>query len=83
MKIASAVVALALIAAPASVIARGGHHPGGYHSSGHYGGGHRGGGDRGGGHVYGFATSQCKSASCFRKHPDGKYVHPLTTRKHR
>lgn len=42
-------------------------------------GGHRGG--HHGGHVYGFATSRCKSASCFRKHPDGRYVHPLTTRK--
>jgi len=41
------------------------------------------GGGHSDGHVRGFATSHCKSASCFRKHPDGKYVHPLTTRKHR
>lgn len=41
------------------------------------------GGSHHGGHIKGFATSHCKSASCFRKHPDGKYVHPLTTRKHR
>jgi hypothetical protein len=35
------------------------------------------------GHVYGFRTSSCKASSCFRKHPDGKYVHPLTSRKPR
>ena len=41
------------------------------------------GGSHSSGHVRGFATSHCKSTSCFRKHPDAKYVHPLTTRKHR
>ena len=88
MKIASAVLALALIALPAGAVARGGHHSGGHHSSGHRysghhysGGGHRSGGHLGSGHVYGFATSKCKSAACFRKHPDGTWVHPLTTRK--
>lgn len=27
-------------------------------------------------------TSYCKSTSCMHKHPDGKYIHPLTPRKH-
>ena len=34
-----------------------------------------------GGHIYGFRTSECKSSSCFEKHPNGTYVHPLTTPK--
>jgi hypothetical protein len=69
MKLLSAILMLALFAFPASSVAR---------SGGHYsqGGGHH------GGHVHGFATSRCKSASCYRKHPGGTYVHPLTTRKH-
>jgi hypothetical protein len=41
------------------------------------------GGSDSGRYIRGFTTSHCKSASCFRKHPDGKYIHPLTTRKHR
>jgi hypothetical protein len=74
MRIFTSLLALALIAAPAGALARG-HHSGGYHSGGHHSSSHH-------GHVYGFRTSQCKSASCYRKHPNGKYVHPLTTRKH-
>lgn len=67
MKILAGLLSLALIAVPADALARGGgHHSGGSHSSGHH-----------GGHVHGFAMSQCKSAACHRKHPDGKYVHPL------
>lgn len=30
------------------------------------------------GQVYGFAYSQCKSAYCFGKHPEGRWLHPLT-----
>jgi hypothetical protein len=30
------------------------------------------------GEVYGFGTSQCKSAYCFSKHPEGYWRHPLT-----
>lgn len=77
MKLVPSVLALVLIAVPASALARaGGHHSGGSHGGGHHGSGHH------GGHVYGFATSRCKSASCNRKHPNGSYVHPLTKRKH-
>jgi len=70
MKRLPAILMLVLIASPVSSVARNGSH----HSSS---GGHH------GGHVYGFATSRCKSASCYRKHPGGTYVHPLTKRKHR
>lgn len=69
MKIVPALMALALITVPANALAR-------VHS-----GGHRDGGHRSGGHVYGFRTGHCKSARCFRKHPNGTYVHPLTSRK--
>jgi hypothetical protein len=71
MKIVPTVMALALVAVPANALAHGGH-PGSHH----YGSSHH-----GGGHVYGFRTGHCKSASCYRKHPNGTYVHPLTTRK--
>jgi len=30
------------------------------------------------GDVYGFRTGSCKSTNCYRKHPSGRYVHPLT-----
>ena len=30
------------------------------------------------GDIYGFGRSQCKSADCFRKHPEGSWLHPLT-----
>jgi hypothetical protein len=70
MKIASGLIALVLISMPANALARG-------HSGGHSGGSHR-----YGGHVYGFRTGHCKSAACYRKHPNGTYVHPLTKRKH-
>jgi hypothetical protein len=59
-------IALAMLTSPAFARGHGGYHSG---SSRH-------------GSVYGFRTSQCKSASCFRKHPGGTYVHPLTHRKH-
>ena len=26
--------------------------------------------------VHSFSTSQCKTATCFAKHPSGAYVHP-------
>ena len=38
---------------------------------------------RSSGRVYGFATSHCKSSSCYAKHPSGRWVHPLTRRKGR
>lgn len=38
---------------------------------------------RSSGHAYGFATSRCKTSSCYAKHPGGSYVHPLTSRKRR
>lgn len=38
---------------------------------------------RSSGRTYGFATSRCKTSSCVAKHPSGKWVHPLTARKHR
>jgi len=69
MKLTAGLLALGLIVVPAVASARG-HHGGGHH------GGHR-------GHATTFRTSYCKSASCYRKHPDGKYVHPITPRKHR
>jgi hypothetical protein len=34
------------------------------------------------GKVYGFRTGHCKTSSCYSKHPNGSYVHPLTERKH-
>ena len=73
MKLLTAVLFLTCLALPNAALARG--HGGGGHSS-------------SGGHVRSyhgastFRTSHCKSASCFRKHPDGKYVHPITPRKH-
>lgn len=45
--------------------------------------GHGGGGGHHGGRITGFRTSKCVSAKCFRKHPNGTYVHPITARKHR
>ena len=30
-----------------------------------------------------FRTSECKSSSCFAKHPDGAWVHPITPRRSR
>jgi hypothetical protein len=35
------------------------------------------------GRIYGFRTSPCKSSSCYSKHPEGTWVHPLTRRKSR
>ena len=81
MKFVPILLALVVIVVPGAALARGGgHHSGGYH----YGGGHSGGHSSGyrGGRIYGFRTAKCKSAACFRKHPDGTYVHPLTERKH-
>lgn len=75
MKLTAGLLALGLIVAPAVASARG--HGGGHHSSGHaYGHSYR-------GHATTFRTSSCKSAACFRKHPNGTYVHPITPRKHR
>jgi hypothetical protein len=34
------------------------------------------------GKVYGFRTGYCKTSSCYSKHSSGRYVHPLTRRKH-
>ena len=31
--------------------------------------------------LHGFRTSQCKTAACYQKHPDGTWTHPLTRRK--
>jgi len=73
-------ISLVVISSSSSSWARG-------HGAGHrsYGGGHHsyGGYHSRSGRIYGFRTSKCKSASCFRKHPNGTYVHPLTERKHR
>ncbi len=69
MKFIAGLLALGLVAAPAVASARG-------HGGGHSHGGHH------YGHASTFRTSYCKSAACFRKHPDGKYVHPITPRKH-
>jgi len=33
---------------------------------------------RPGGGIYGFRRSPCKTESCFEKHPEGSWVHPLT-----
>ena len=77
MKLIAGLLALGLIVGPAAASARG--HGGGHHSSGPRSSGshhpYR-------GHATTFRTSYCKSAACFRKHPDGKYVHPITPRKH-
>jgi hypothetical protein len=32
------------------------------------------------GHITGFRTSTCKTSACNQKHPDGKYVHPISSR---
>lgn len=66
-RLSAIVVAFAVLSLGSPAFARG--HGGGHHSS--------------SGRTYGFRTSKCKSASCFRKHPNGTYVHPLTKRKHR
>jgi hypothetical protein len=31
--------------------------------------------------IYGFRKSDCKTASCYEKHPDGTWTHPLTKPK--
>jgi hypothetical protein len=77
MKFIAGLLALGLIVIPAAASARG--HGGGHHSSGR----HSSGAHTYRGHATTFRTSNCKSAACFRKHPDGKYVHPITPRKHR
>jgi hypothetical protein len=77
VKLTAGLLALGLIVAPAVASARG--HGGGHHSYGR----HSYGGHSYRGHATTFRTSYCKSAACFRKHPDGKYVHPITPRKHR
>jgi hypothetical protein len=33
------------------------------------------------GHVSTFRTSQCVSSSCYSKHPNGSWVHPITPRR--
>jgi hypothetical protein len=71
VKFTAGLLALGLIVAPAIASAHG--RGGGHHSSGSH---------RGYGHATTFRTSYCKSAACFHKHPDGKYVHPITPRKH-
>ncbi len=77
-RLTATALAFLCLALASPALARG--HGGGHHS---YGGGHSYGahGSRGS-RIYGFRTSRCKSASCFRKHPNGTYVHPLTERKH-
>jgi hypothetical protein len=94
-RLTATVLAVILCGLASPALARG--HGGGHHSygGGHrsyggshrsYGGSHRsyGGSHRSyGGRIYGFRTSKCKSAACFRKHPNGTYVHPLTERKRR
>ena len=86
MKVVPTLLALVVLAIPGAALARGGgHHSGGHHSGGYHSGGHRFGGHSSSyrsGRVYGFRTAKCKSAACFRKHPGGTYVHPLTERKH-
>jgi hypothetical protein len=79
-RLATIVLAVTVCISPSPAFARG--HGGGHNS---YGGGHHsyGGYHSRGGRIYGFRTSKCRSASCFRKHPNGTYVHPLTERKHR
>ncbi len=75
MKLTAGLLALGLIVAPAVASARG--HGGGHHARHSYGShAYR-------GHATTFRTSSCKSAACFRKHPDGKYVHPITPRRGR
>jgi hypothetical protein len=82
VKIVPSLIALALIAVPGSALARGhggGHHSGSHHGAGsHHGGHHASGSYRG---ATTFRTGHCKSAKCFRKHPNGTYVHPITPRK--
>lgn len=75
MKLIAGLLALGLIVAPAVASARA--HGGGHHFYRHSYGHHA------YGHATTFRTSYCKSAACFRKHPDGKYVHPITPRRHR
>ncbi len=72
MKIVPGLLALALIAVPAGALARGsgGHHSGSHTTYSHHGGTE-------------FRTGHCKSAKCFKKHPNGTYVHPITPRKRR
>jgi hypothetical protein len=51
---------------------------------GHSGGGHRAGSSHSGrSRATEFRTSRCKSASCFAKHRDGTWVHPITPRHNR
>ncbi len=79
MKLTAGLLALGLVLAPAVASARGhGHHSYGRHSYGRHSYGHS---YRG--YATTFRTSYCKSAACLRKHPDGKYVHPITPRRHR
>ena len=33
-------------------------------------------------HAHGFRTGTCKTSTCRAKHPGGRYVHPLTRRRH-
>jgi hypothetical protein len=75
-------VTLLSVGTPALARGHGGGHSHGGHSYGHSYGGHHSSGHRSSGRISGFRTSKCKSASCFRKHPNGTYVHPLTERKH-
>lgn len=35
-------------------------------------------GGKGPGEIYGFGVSKCKSPECWRKHPSGEWLHPLT-----
>jgi hypothetical protein len=81
-RLVATLTAFALLGVATPAMARG--HGGGHsHGGGHAYGGHHSYGHRSSGRIYGFRTSKCKSASCFRKHPNGTYVHPLTERKHR
>lgn len=70
MKIVPGLLALALVALPAGALARGsgGHSHTATHSH---------------SSATEFRTSRCKSAKCYKKHPDGTYVHPITPRKRR
>jgi hypothetical protein len=83
VKLTAGLLALGLIVAPAIALARG--HGGGHsHSYSHHSySRHSYGGHSYRGHATTFRTSYCKSTACFRKHPDGKYVHPITPRHHR
>jgi len=73
MKIVSGLLALALVALPASALARGsGRHHSGSHGTTHS---HS--------SATEFRTGHCKSAKCYKKHPGGTYVHPITPRKRR